>query len=91
MNKRETQKFNTLYTKFIQALNLQGYAKKTIDCYSRGLRRVAQYFDRCPDERLTKDELKQYLADRLKTSVRCTLYSAISCIHSACVLVKPSS
>lgn len=67
MNKRETQRFNTLYTKFVQALKLQGYAKKTVESYARGLRRVAQYFDRCPDGRLSKDELKQYFADLLKT------------------------
>lgn len=67
MNKRETQKFNALYTKFVQALELQGYAKVTVDCYARGLRRVAKYFDRCPDGRLSKDELKQYFADLLKT------------------------
>ncbi|MBF0236543.1 MAG: phage integrase N-terminal SAM-like domain-containing protein [SAR324 cluster bacterium] len=35
---------------------------KTISCYSLALRRVADYFDRCPDD-LTQDELKIYFSD----------------------------
>ena len=67
MNKRETQKFNKLYTKFVRTLQLQGYAKVTVDAYARAIRRVANYFDQCPDQRLTKEDLKQYFADLLKT------------------------
>lgn len=67
MNKRETRKFNQLYTKFVRELELQGYAEVTVDSYARGIRRVAEYFDRCPDDRLTKDDLKQYFADLLTT------------------------
>ena len=67
MNKRETQKFNQLYTKFLKALQLQGYSQPTIEAYTLAIRRSADYFDRCPDQRLTPDELQQYFADLLKT------------------------
>ncbi len=67
MNKREARKFDQLYTKYLRELKLQGYADVTIDSYARGIRRVAEYFDRCPDARLSKDDLKQYFADLLKT------------------------
>ena len=67
MNKRETQKFDPLYTKFLKALQLQGYSQSTIDAYTLAIRRCAAYFDRCPDKRLTKEELTQYFADLLKT------------------------
>ena len=67
MNKREARKFDQLYTKFFRELQLQGYAAVTVDSYARGLRRVAEYFDQCPDGRLGKDDLKQYFSDLLKT------------------------
>lgn len=67
MNKREARKFDQLYTKFVRELELQGYAEVTVDSYARGIRRVSQYFDCCPDGRLTKDDLKRYFADLLKT------------------------
>lgn len=67
MNKREATKFDKLYTKFVRELELQGYAEVTVDSYARGIRRVAEYFDQCPDSRLSKDDLKQYFADLLKT------------------------
>lgn len=67
MNKREAHKYDKLYSKFIQELRLQGYADVTVDSYARGIRRVANYFDCCPDSRLSKDDLKQYFADLLKT------------------------
>lgn len=67
MNKREQAKFEKLYHNFQQALKLQGYSDSTIDCYCRGIRRVAEYFDQCPDKRLSKDDLKRYFADLLDT------------------------
>ena len=67
MNKRETQKFNKYYSKYLETLKLQGYSDSTIEAYTHAIRRVAGYFDRCPDGRLTKDELKTYFADLLKT------------------------
>lgn len=62
MNNHEQARFDTLYQQHLTALKLQGKAHKTIDGYARGLRRLATYFDRCPDD-LTADDLKRYFAD----------------------------
>ena len=67
MQKREAHRFDKLYTKFIQALELQGYAQVTVDSYGRGIRRVAEYFECCPDQRLSPDDLRGYFAELLKT------------------------
>jgi len=67
MNKREAQKFNQLYTRFDKALHLQGYSASTIEAYTFAIRRVADYFDCCPSQRLRKDDLRDYFADLLKT------------------------
>jgi integrase/recombinase XerD len=44
-----------------QALKLQGKRSKTIDGYARAVRRIAGYFNRCPDN-LTTVDLKAYFA-----------------------------
>lgn len=62
MNILEQTHFNHLYQKHLCELKLQGKSQKTIDAYSRAIRRVAAYFDRCPHE-LTVDELKLYFSD----------------------------
>ena len=67
MQKREAHRFDKLYTKFIQALELQGYAQVTVDSYGRGIRRVAEFFELCPDQRLSPDDLRGYFAELLKT------------------------
>jgi site-specific recombinase XerD len=59
MNKSQQNRFNDLYQKHVNALKRQGKAKATVDAYSRAVRRIADYFDRCPD-RLSVDELKDY-------------------------------
>lgn len=61
MNPLEQARFKPLYEQMQQALLLQGKRPKTIDAYSRAVRRVADYVDRCPDN-LTADELKDYFA-----------------------------
>jgi site-specific recombinase XerD len=61
MNSIEQARFTPLYQQMQQALLLQGKRPKTIEAYSRGVRRVADYVDRCPDN-LTTDELKSYFA-----------------------------
>ena len=55
-----------LYQQMQQALTLQGKRPKTIEAYSRAVRRVADHVDRCPDN-LTADELKGYFASRVKS------------------------
>ena len=66
MNALEQARFTPLYESVLRALNLQGKAKATIEAYSRAIRRVAEYFDRCPDD-LTAEELKEYFAQLLET------------------------
>lgn len=62
MEKSEKQRFEELYQNHLRALKLQGMSDKTIDSYSRAIRRVSEYFNRCPDT-LTVDELKKYFSD----------------------------
>ena len=66
MNAKEKERFENLYQRHLQALTLQGKRPRTIDAYSRAVRRVAGYFDRCPDQ-LTPDDLKIYFADLVKS------------------------
>ena len=66
MNKAQQTKFDSLYKKHVNALKRQGKSAKTVEAYSRAVRRIAAYFNRCPD-RLTVDDLKVYFDDLLKT------------------------
>jgi site-specific recombinase XerD len=66
VNSKEKARFEKLYQRHLQALKLQGKRPKTIDAYSRAVRRLAGYFDRCPDL-LTQEELKTYFADLVKS------------------------
>lgn len=61
MTTQEKSKFEKLYKKLLLNLKLQGMRERTISSYSRAIRRVANYFDRCPDN-LTPDELQLYFA-----------------------------
>ena len=61
MNQREQQRFDKLYQQHLTELKLQGMAPKTISAYSRAVRRIAAFFDRCPDQ-LTSQDLKRYFA-----------------------------
>jgi len=63
---KEKSRFEALYQSHLQALKLQGKRPATIDAYSRAVRRVTGFFDKCPD-RLTQDELKTYFANLVKT------------------------
>lgn len=66
MNKAQRTKFDSLYQQHVNALRRQGKADATIDGYSRPLRRISEYFDRCPD-RLTQEHLKDYFSALVKT------------------------
>lgn len=59
MNDQEQARFNQLYERHLTELKLQGKSDKTIEMYSRSLRRLAEYFDQCPDT-VTTEQLKQY-------------------------------
>jgi integrase/recombinase XerD len=65
MNIQESTRFENLYQQHIQALTLHGKSPRTIDMYSRSLRQLADFFDRCPDD-LTPDELKCFFIDVVK-------------------------
>jgi site-specific recombinase XerD len=61
MNQHEQKRFDCLYARHLQALKLQGKREKTVDGYARALRRIAGYFDCCPDH-LNTEQLKGYFA-----------------------------
>lgn len=61
MNALEQARFQALYEQMLKLLKLQGKRPKTIEAYSRAVRRTAEFFDRCPDD-LTAGELKDYFA-----------------------------
>ena len=62
MNIDEQTRFTLLYQKYLNELTLQGKQPKTIEMYSRALRKVGDFFDCCPDH-LTTDQLKTYFLD----------------------------
>lgn len=62
MDRKEKEQFELLYEGHCRALKLQGKSEKTIDSYSRSVRRLADYFGRCPDD-VGKDEMRLYFAD----------------------------
>jgi len=66
MNNAQQTKFDLLYKKHVNALKRQGKSGKTVETYARAVRRIAAYFDRCPDK-LKVDDLKVYFDDLLKT------------------------
>lgn len=65
MDPSEQERFERLFAANVQAMKLHGLRSKTIDSYSRTLRRVAGHFDRCPDD-LSAAELKGYFAALLE-------------------------
>jgi len=61
MNKAEKNRFNKLYQRHLRLLKLQGKSQKTIDAYSRAVRRIREHFDCCPDQ-LTLDQRENYFS-----------------------------
>ena len=66
MGKYQQQHFDFLYHQHLTNLTLQGKRPSTIDVYSRAVRRITTYFDRCPDT-LTTQDLKQYFHALIQT------------------------
>jgi site-specific recombinase XerD len=62
MEKTEQKRFNELYSRHLRLLKLQGKSKKTIDAYSRAVRRITEYFDCCPDQLTLKQREKYFSA-----------------------------
>jgi len=61
MKKTEKNHIDELYQRHVKLLKLQGKSDKTIEAYSRAVRRVTEYFD-CPPEQLTPEHLQDYFA-----------------------------
>lgn len=57
--------FNKLYSKHRKLLKLHGYRPKTIDAYSRAIRRIGNYFSSDIEE-LSQDQLLDYFHDLLE-------------------------
>lgn len=66
MNTSQQKKYQALYKKHVNALHRQGKSPTTIDCYSRAVRRITEYFDRTPDT-LTLHDLKDYFTSLVKS------------------------
>ncbi len=66
MNKAQQKRLNSLYQQHLNALLRQGKSKATIDAYSRAVRRVAAFFDCCP-EKLSDADLKDYFTSLVKS------------------------
>lgn len=66
MNKKQQTKFDSLYQQHVNALHRQGKAATTIDVYSRAVRRLSKFFDRCPD-RLNQEDFKTYFDALVKS------------------------
>jgi len=66
MNKAQQTYFNSSYQQHVNALTRQGKSKVTIDSYARAVRRIAVYFDRCPDQ-LSQNDLKDYFTSLIKS------------------------
>ncbi|MDO8948856.1 MAG: site-specific integrase [Desulfocapsaceae bacterium] len=69
--------FNTYYQKHLKCLKLGGLQPKTIEAYSRAIRRIGNYFD-CRINDLTSDQLLDYFNELLGShswsSVKLDLY-----------------
>jgi len=59
MKPTEVKRFKKLYQRHLGLLKLQGKSQKTIDAYSRAVRRISEHFDCCPDQ-LTPEQLETY-------------------------------
>ena len=66
MNPAETNRFNELYQRHLRLLKLQGKSQKTIDAYSRAVRRIGEHFDCCPDQ-LTLEQREKYFSELVES------------------------
>ncbi|WP_122035356.1 transposase [Aliivibrio sp. EL58] len=66
MSPTELKRYHRLYELHLTNLTLQGKRPATIDAYSRAVRRISEFFDRCPDTLSTTD-LKSFFASLIST------------------------
>jgi len=64
INMPDDTQFNEYYQKHLKHLKLKGLQPKTIDSYSRAIRRIGNYFDCCIDN-LSSDQLLDYFNELL--------------------------
>jgi len=64
INMPDDPQFNKYYKKHVKYLKLQGLRPKTIDAYSRAIRRIGNYFS-CRIDNLSLDQLLDYFNDLL--------------------------
>jgi integrase len=61
MKPTEQKHLDRLYQRHLRALKLRGLSQRTIDAYSRAVRRLATHYDCCPDQ-LTVEQLEAYFS-----------------------------
>ncbi len=66
MKQTEVNRFAKLYQRHLRLLKLQGKSQKTIDAYSRAVRRIRDHFDCCPDQ-LTLVQLETYFGELVES------------------------
>lgn len=66
MNTNEQQHFDHLYKRYLNELTLQGKSQRTIEAYSRSIRKISAFFN-CSPDRLTTDQIKEYLLHLIET------------------------
>lgn len=66
MTRKEVKRFETLYSRHLKLLKLQGKSEKTIEAYSRAVRRITKHFDCIPDQ-LSLEQLENYFAELVDT------------------------
>ena len=66
MKQTEANRFKKLYQRHLRLIKLQGKSQKTIDVYSRAVRRASEHFDCCPDK-LTPEQLEIYFGELVDT------------------------
>jgi len=66
MTSPNERKFKRNYNKHLQHLKLKGLQPKTIEAYSRAIRRIGDYFNHDIDD-LSKQQLTDYFSDLLST------------------------
>ena len=66
MEQFEKERFNDLYQRHLRLLKLQGKSKKTIEAYSRAVRRISEHFDCIPDQ-LTSEQLENYFTELVES------------------------
>ncbi len=66
MKKSEQKRFDELYLKHLLALKLQGMSDRTIEAYTRAVRRISAWFDCCPD-RLEPEQLARCFTELVES------------------------